>query len=78
MALVDWPVTGLAVLTRSRAEPGRFWVPGRVTPDIGRPVAVRGLVLRNAINELYQILKHYFNWSPIKYFIILVEFGHCH
>lgn len=45
IALADWPVTGRAVFNRSMEEPGLVCVPGRTTPEIGRPVAVRGRAL---------------------------------
>lgn len=45
IALADWLVIGRAVFKRSIPDPGRVCVPGRATPDIGRPVAVRGLEL---------------------------------
>lgn len=47
MARADRVPTGLAVRKRSTAEPDLAWVPGRATPEIGRPVAVRGLELQN-------------------------------
>lgn len=36
---------GRAVRKRSKAVPVLVCVPGRITPEIGRPVAVRGLEL---------------------------------
>lgn len=41
--------TGLAVRKRSKAVPDLVWVPGLTTPDIGRPVEVRGLELKQAL-----------------------------
>lgn len=45
MARADLVPIGLAVRKRSSAEPDLACVPDLMTPEIGRPVAVRGLAL---------------------------------
>lgn len=45
MARAERVPTGLAVRKRSKAEPDLPCVPGLTTPEIGRPVEVRGLEL---------------------------------